>query len=240
MSHYIAMPLRRDSIWLDWDSAVSITGHDIEVKRTYSKLLSSDKPPELFFDVGANYGTHSALFRSAGVPVVAFEPNPSCFAFCKSVCQLNRFSLPQWEQVAIGDRLGNVNLTYPERETWLGSVSPGVVQTISERREVVSKTVPIRPLDDYFSQVAGKRLLIKIDVEGFELEVLRGASRILADVRPDIIFESNDPSFRSQLFELLASRNYGIHALPKGGEPQPLVLELFVRSQSTNFLAKSM
>jgi hypothetical protein len=58
----ICLPLRPEWAWLDWDVAVSIVGHDIEVKQTYVALLNSSlSRPELFIDVGANYGTHSIL-----------------------------------------------------------------------------------------------------------------------------------------------------------------------------------
>src|SRR3954453_3735677 len=62
----IRLPLRSSSLWLDWDSAISIVGHDIEIKQTYAELVKSDERPALFLDVGANYGTHSILLLSAG------------------------------------------------------------------------------------------------------------------------------------------------------------------------------
>ena len=240
MNRDIVMPLDRASLWLDWDVALAITGHDNEVKQAYADLLSDDAPPELFFDVGANYGSHSILFRSAGVPVIAIEPNTMCFGFCKMVCDLNGFALPQWEQVAIGDHRGEVDLVYPGRENWLGSISPAVARTIGKTREMTHHIVPLRPLDDYIGQAIGKRLLIKIDVEGFELEVLRGASRILADVRPRIIFESNDTQSRLPLHELLTSHDFSVHALPwRRGDRQPaaMTVEAFRQSRATNFMA---
>ena len=49
---------------------------------------------------------------------------------------------------------------------------------------MIRHVVPLRPLDDYINHTLGKRLLIKIDAEGLELEVLRGASRILTENPP--------------------------------------------------------
>jgi len=68
----VRMPLRPFSMWLDWDNAVSLSGHDIEVKKTYLSLLGSRRRPELFLDIGANYGTHSLLFLVHGVDTIAF------------------------------------------------------------------------------------------------------------------------------------------------------------------------
>ena len=68
----IEMPLRPEWLWLDWDSAVSICGHDVEVKETYSSLIQSSTRPEQFVDIGANYGTHSLLFLVHGIETITF------------------------------------------------------------------------------------------------------------------------------------------------------------------------
>ena len=162
----IRIPLRPSWSWLDWDYALSIIGHEIEIKQTYAALITSDQRPTLFLDVGANYGTHSILFLSVGVPVIAFEPNPSCFSQFQTVCELNGLT-GRWEQVAIGDKVGEIELAYPEKETWLGSVSSDVVSTLKKSDGMIIKQVPLKKLDDYLSDARGDKVLIKIDVEGF-------------------------------------------------------------------------
>src|SRR5215207_676080 len=94
----LRMPLTPKRMWLDWDNASGITGHDIEVKSTYEALLRTSQP-RVFFDVGANYGTHSLLFLSQGVEVISFEPNPSCCSVFEEMCELNGFT-PRIERVA--------------------------------------------------------------------------------------------------------------------------------------------
>lgn len=236
----IIIPLMPHKMWLHWDLAVSITGHDIEVKQTYSELLSNDIRPDLFFDIGANYGTHSILFQSADIPVIAFEPNPTCFEFCAQVCKLNDFTTLRWEPTVIGSHIGEADLIYPERDTWLGSVSPDVTKLTSSPDETIRHRVRQWRLDDYYREAAGKKLLVKIDVEGSELEVLRGASRILKDIRPNLIFESNDQALRLELYDLLASQRYSIYDLPwRRIEGLPPLKQLDFRNRaSTNFLAR--
>src|SRR4051794_6146166 len=59
----ITVPLTRGTSWLDWTVALSILGHDIDVKRVYlSAITSPVDRPDLFIDIGANTGTHSILF----------------------------------------------------------------------------------------------------------------------------------------------------------------------------------
>ncbi|MCK1607132.1 FkbM family methyltransferase [Bradyrhizobium sp. 166] len=235
----IRLPLRSSSLWLDWDSAVSIVGHDIEIKQTYAELVKSDERPALFLDVGANYGTHSILFLSAGIPTMSFEPNPSCFSYFQAVCELNGLEGWRWEQVAVGDRSGQVELVYPETETWLGSVSLDVVSSVRNSGKVITKQVPLRKIDDYLGDIGRDKILIKIDVEGFEREVIQGASQLLIRHGPKIIFESNAKKSRGEFFRLLAGYGYSVYVLPWRpsagfGALRP---EEFLASAATNFIA---
>jgi FkbM family methyltransferase len=234
----IRLPLRSPWSWLDWDTAVSIIAHDIEIKQTYTALLASDHRPALFFDVGANYGTHSVLFLAVGIPVIAFEPNPTCLEHFHAICKLNGFSA-RWEQVAIGSEVGEIELVYPERDTWLGSVSSTVQSNLKESAGMTSLRVPIRDLDYFLNDIPRGNVLIKIDVEGHESEVLRGASRVLRDCMPTIIFESNDAKTRSHLFCVLSESGYCVHPLPWQTSERSHVMgaEEFLVSVGTNFLA---
>lgn len=234
----IRLPIRPSWSWLDWDVALSITGHDIEVKQTYAALINSPERPTLFLDVGANYGTHSVLFLSAGVPTIAFEPNRECFAYFQAVCQMNGLK-GRWEQVAVGNKAGHIKLFYPTTETYLGSVSADVVSHMASSHKLLVEQVPIKRLDDYVLNCAQGETLIKIDVEGYENEVIQGASRLLKNYRPKIIFESIDAKARKQSYQLLADSGYRIYSLP--WHPSATVAHLrigdFVISEASNFIA---
>jgi hypothetical protein len=99
----LRMPLRKEHAWLEWDSALAVLGHDQEVKKFYATLLGSRYRPDVFIDIGANYGVHSALFLSAGVKIVAFEPNPRCVDYFERVKELNGFRETRWEPIALGE-----------------------------------------------------------------------------------------------------------------------------------------
>ena len=71
----ILIPLNPDTLWLDWDLAVSILRHDTELMETYAGLIGHRSyRPQVFVDIGANYGTHSLLFLVHGLPALSFEP----------------------------------------------------------------------------------------------------------------------------------------------------------------------
>ncbi len=125
---WAAMPLDGEDTWLEWDLAVSLLGHEIEVKRTYLDLIRLRRP-KLFFDIGANHGLHSTLFLLHGVPTVSFEPNPRCYPYFRKLADRNNVVV-DLQQVALGATEGWVEISFPERETWLGSTNPAVVQQV--------------------------------------------------------------------------------------------------------------
>ena len=97
-------------------------------------------------------------------------------------------------------------------------------------------TVAQRKLDDYASQITGRRTLIMIDVEGNELAVLQGSIKILQTIKPTIIFESFRDDARLPIYDFLESRCYSVHDLPysPGDSTRPLSKVEFGNKGVTN------
>ena len=234
----LKISLNADRMWLDWDTAVAIIGHDIEVKQTYEEILRSAERPSVFLDVGANYGTHSLLMASQGIRICAFEPNSRCIRIGQEMFDHNGLTA-DWQHAAIGCQNGTVCLTYPERDTWLGSVSADTDGNQGETEGRTREIVNMQCLDDYVDSLEGCKLLIKIDVEGFELDVIKGSDRLLGTLKPLIIFESNRESDRAPVYEALRDRKYEIFDLPWSPESRQACLDhdAFLADFGTNFLA---
>jgi FkbM family methyltransferase len=145
----------------------------------------------------------------------------------------------RWEQVAIGSETSELVLIYPEKDTWLGSVSAGVSPKQKESGEMRSVRVTVRNLDYYFNDIHRGKILIKIDVEGYEREVLKGASRVIWNRTPTIIFESKDADTRGELFQMLAGFGYRVYGLPwsPSCRSQSLDAHEFENSVGVNFIA---
>jgi FkbM family methyltransferase len=200
--------------------------------------LRSHLRPELFIDVGGNYGTHSLLFLASAVETITVEPNPECREYFMRLCGANGL-VPKIEPYAAGASAGEVSLAFPEGETWLGSVNAAVSDSFLPSSKVVTLRVPQRPLDDLKDRVRGRRTLIKIDAEGSELAILLGADSILRDFSPMVIFESWQDETRAAIFDELYSRGYEIRALPfdpalEGSAPPPSQVAM---TAATNFIA---
>jgi FkbM family methyltransferase len=233
----IHLPLTANRMWLDWDLSLSMLGHDMEIKNFYFNLLKSAESPEMFIDIGANYGTHSLLFMCLGVPSVTFEPNSTCHAVFKEMCVLNNVKA-DLHHVAIASGEGQLELKYPEKFTWLGSVKASVCNELRSNYKLLAEKVRTCPLDMYMPLVAGKKILIKVDTEGSELDVFKGAKQILTENRPIIVFESNlNASDRGEIADLLDIFKYDIYALMNESPPENVTRHLFMKSIETNFAA---
>ncbi|MDW7710826.1 MAG: FkbM family methyltransferase [Deferrisomatales bacterium] len=130
-------------------------------------------------DIGANYGIYSYYLARMGKSVEAFEPLPGC-ARTISAYRSPRIRV---HNVALSSVPGTLRLFTP--------VVKGAAHTPSSSFAPVAGPheacmVPVRTLDEYsFEDIC----LVKIDVEGHELEVLRGATETLHRERPVSLVE---------------------------------------------------
>lgn len=145
--------------------------------RLYARFV---RPGDLVFDIGAHVGDRVASFRRLGARVVAAEPQPAAAKVLKLLYGRNRDVAI--EAVAVGRAAGTIGLMInPDNPT----VSTASNEMISAARDAPGwKTqrwrhairVPITTLDSLIAR-HGVPTFIKIDVEGFEYEVLVGLSR---------------------------------------------------------------
>jgi FkbM family methyltransferase len=151
--------------------------NDIERKHAifYSQFIQRK---DIVFDVGANVGCRTKLFLNLGASVVAFEPQPELCEHLHSHLKRNkRFML---EKSAIGTEKGFAEMRISDAHV-LSSMSNRWIEATkkSGRFEQFnwnqSQEVRVSTLDEQIKK-HGKPTFIKIDVEGFELDVLKGLS----------------------------------------------------------------
>ncbi|HEY3403573.1 MAG TPA: FkbM family methyltransferase [Ohtaekwangia sp.] len=145
----------------------------------------------VILDIGANFGAFSLrLARYAlenkfkDVQVHAFEPNPSVATNFKNNLHLNPDLLPvvQLHEVGLGSQSQKRSFQFENSNTGSGRV------TASEGNGQVS--IEIRTLDDFVEQLNPKKItFIKLIVEGFEPEVLKGGWNTIVKYRPPLFLE---------------------------------------------------
>lgn len=145
----------------------------------------------LAIDVGANVGDYSELLLSRGVRnIIAFEPIQTTFDQLKRT--LGHVGTVQLVKAAVGERDGEISLFVPDLSADSTLVSRD--RNVAGLPEPTSsaQTVEIVSLDSFLPLDCPSPALLKIDVEGFELEVLTGASGLLRRAPPQLIqFEFN-------------------------------------------------
>ena len=133
----------------------------------YSQFVG---PGDLCFDLGANIGRKAEALLDLGARVVSVEPQPHCVRELKALCGHNpRFScVPK----AVGNEPGTARLHVSSVDTE-SSLKPEWGEHWNSSIEVEVTTI------DQLIREFGLPRFCKIDVEGFELEVLRGLSRTI-------------------------------------------------------------
>lgn len=177
----------------------------------------------VLWDVGAHFGFHTLGFASIVGPrgrVVAFEPNPSNRERLERNLERNvdlaaRIAILP---CALADRDGESPLVL-SRDIESGASSMSFLDgTLSSVETGTTGTwdklvVPVRTADAIVRDDGAAPDVIKIDVEGAELLVLRGAEEIMRTTRPALIVEAHSAKLTFEIQRWLDARGYEVQAL---------------------------
>lgn len=132
-------------------------------------------------DIGANLGLFTFFMSRASKHVFAFEPNPYPLENLKGLVDSNVTVLP----IALGNNDGPVEIKIPHhRKGWSSNGASLAFKEINDGKII---NIQCRKLDSLNIENIG---LIKIDVEGFEIEVIRGAKDTILKNKPIMIIEN--------------------------------------------------
>jgi FkbM family methyltransferase len=175
----------------------------IEIVGDFLKSISDGVTPMHFIDVGANIGTHVVGFARISASLTAFEPNPLVAATLRLNITLNEVRNAEVRELALSNCVQKRWLSVPEANQ--GNASIENAPSGSDRHELTTSTLD--------AELAGKfpsrdTLLIKVDVEGHELEVLQGAKELLQTHKSIVVVEYNRSRKSGQLAGFLAEIGY--------------------------------
>ena len=151
-------------------------------------------PNSLCFDIGANVGNRVAALRRSGFRVVALEPQPVCYAALRAsfssdpaVTLINK---------AVGSRPGRATMMLSDNHIY-STLAPEFIEAVNRSGRFGkakwnrSIDVDVVTLDQLIAE-HGQPAFIKVDVEGFELEVVRGLSRPVAALSLEWLPDTTD------------------------------------------------
>jgi FkbM family methyltransferase len=228
----IPLPLRLPfgAWWLvenDFLGASLLEGQFEERERAF--ISGFLKPGMTALDIGAHKGLYSLIsafkIRPSG-RVLAFEPSPRELKRLKQHIRLNRCANVNVFDCALGKSEATADLHVVQgTDTGCNSLRrPDITEPIRVIR------VPVRTLDQVLSEQRISSVdFMKLDVEGGELDVLKGAARLLEGTsRPVILCEVQDQRTApwgytaSDIIEYLSSRGYVWFELDENGRLRPL------------------
>jgi FkbM family methyltransferase len=192
-------------------------------------LLDELLQPEMVFaDVGANQGEftlHAARRLSSG-KVLAFEPVEALFNHLEENVRLNQLTNVYTYPYALSDTPGTLKMYTSDDEEIHHSLNEGLASVFqSDERSVALGEVRVEVFDRIFEMLSLGRLdVMKIDVEGAELHVLRGAKESLREYHPTLLLEMNEAAIhaagytKQEVFEFLQAFNYQCFLIEPRGQ----------------------
>lgn len=155
-----------------------------------------------FIDIGANLGQTLIKIKSIkeNIHYFGFEPNPSCVFYLRELIEKNRFKNCDIIPIAISDMNGLVQLDLYTNEV---DSSASIIKDFRKAKVNYKSLVPTFKFEKIFKPSDFKAIsIVKIDVEGAELEVLKSMKKTLAKHRPFIICEILPVYETSNVFRL--------------------------------------
>jgi FkbM family methyltransferase len=202
------------------DPSMASQGWEADEIRAFLELIATH---DAVLDIGANVGFYSCLAASRGKQTIAIEPSPRNLSFLYRNLWDNHFTGVEAIPVGLGSQPGLARIY---GYGGIASFVPGWAQA----REAQSTLVPLTTLDALAAyRFQGKKLLIKMDVEGFELDVLAGAQRTLKlNPRPtwlmeilfrDAVIPGGISHKFAQAFDVFWEHGYRCRKLDSAGTP---------------------
>jgi FkbM family methyltransferase len=197
------------------EAGYSTGENELPVQETLSALL---RKGDVFFDIGANVGLMTVVGASlvgGSGRVFAFEPVPLNIVAIRRNVELNRLSQVEIVAKAVSERSGRERLV-------LARYSGGAALAVADAPPDAtgSLEVPVTSIDDFVASGAPAPHVVKIDVEGAELQVLRGMDVTLQQHSPAVLFEVDGPDEQtlarrtSVCRDFLESKGYRLSRLP--------------------------
>lgn len=204
------------------DLSIYLFGYfERDTTRAYRGAL---KPGDTVLDIGANIGAHTLPFARCVAPhgkVIAFEPTAYAHAKLRTNLQLNPHldAIVKLEQIMLAET-SNASMATTIYSSWPLGGSGTEVHPKHRGLAMTTDNARVASVDDYVARSNIARInFVKLDVDGYECSVLRGAQRTLQRDLPTILMEimpyglTEQGSSLDELFGILVPLGYALYDL---------------------------
>ena len=179
--------------------------YELDIQHALQREL---RPGDTFFDVGANAGFFSLVAARLVGPrgrCVAFDPAPENVASVREQIELNALSHCTAMEQAVGAAAGRATFSFSTPGDSTGHLGESAAGE-------ASRTVEVTTLDEA-ARRHGRPAFVKVDVEGAEVDVLRGASDLLATARPRWLIELHGDQQAAEARRVMDGAGYKLFTL---------------------------
>lgn len=223
----IAEVIKKRQAEIEWLNINGLDNADFYTNGEFKILDSVKNYYNLLVDIGANCGDFVQEVRNhnPNSKVIAFEPNPNAL---KELEKINDIGI---HKVAISDKCGEMQFNIHATDTTVGSLVDRIEMMPSFTNKMNKINVKVQTLDNYIEEVKQKAgnegIYIKIDTEGSELAVLKGAKKILTLDNPIFIHFEYLPlgwketnSSLKEMFHLFEESGFNVYRITPLGLEQ--------------------
>lgn len=175
------------------------------------KLYELTTKESVVYDVGANVGLYTILLADRANTICAFEPFEENLRRLRSGLDELKIRNVEVVESAVGSENGHIEIRVADDPAYVSTK-----EVAGEKQEKFRVNVPLIMLDEYWRRQGRPKVdVIKLDVEGAELEALSGAAEILASSSPTLLVECNN----SESYDAIAAflKTYGYTSLQPDG-----------------------
>jgi FkbM family methyltransferase len=193
--------------------------YEPEVQNALKVLVGLDRmrnDTTVVADIGANIGLHSFCLKSLypEMQIIAFDPSPYSWKYMELSVKYNKIQNVRIEKIALSDKNGTIDLFNWGQESSYDSLE-NTGRVVGVKPNIIN--VPVARLDDI--KDLPRVTVIKMDCEGAELSILKGAKQLLLNNKPLILLEFNKYNMQpfnvnsEQIFTFMSEIDYSIYNL---------------------------
>jgi FkbM family methyltransferase len=134
----------------------------------------NQKNIDTFIDIGANIGYYTLLFARKNIKTYSFEPNLENYDILSKNLKINNFNNSIIYNLGLSDSIGELKFYYSKEKSGHGSFNKNIVK---KQNLNLCKKIKVDKLDNI--NIEGENIMLKIDIEGFELNAINGMLKLL-------------------------------------------------------------